>query len=122
MALLASGDREQGRRYCQAFLERFPQDPRASQAYLAIGASYTGEAKFANAAATYQRLLAVYPTSAAAPEAMWQLSQAFVKMSFCADAKALLRDLVHRYPRSRAALDASKELDSLGRPSADCVS
>jgi len=120
-ALLAAGDGQNGRRYARAFAERFPQDPRASEAYLSIGLSYAAESRFANAAATYQRLLAIYPTAPVAPEAMWQLSRAFVQMSFCADAKTLLRALVVRYPKSRVAVEATKALRGLRHPSPTCV-
>lgn len=122
MALLASGQREEGRRYCQVFIQRFPQDVRASQAYLSVGLSYTDEARYPNAAAAFQRLLATYPESPEAPEAMWQLSRAFGHMSFCKDERALLHDLVERFPKSRPAVDATKALNSL-KPSSDaCVS
>lgn len=124
VALLASGQRSQGRRYCHAFTDRFPQDPRASQAYLAIGRSYADEAHYSNAAAVYQRLLSMYPTAPEAPEAMWQLSRTFGELSFCSDARALLRDLVDRYPKSPEATEAMKQLRGPKRRSngADCVS
>ena len=122
MALLASGQREQGRRYCQTFIQRFPQDGRASRAYLSVGVSYADEARYANAAAAFQRLLATYPRSPEAPEAMWQLSQAFGHLSFCKDERALLRNLVERFPKSRPAADATKALNSLSRSSNACVS
>ena len=120
-ALLAGGEGENGRRYARAFAERFPQDPRAADAYLSIGLSYAAESRFANAAATYQRLLAIYPTAPVVPEAMWQLSRAFVQMSFCSDAKTLLRTLIARYPRSQAAVAATKALNGLRHPPPICV-
>ncbi len=122
MALLASGQREEGRHYCQLFIQRFPQDVRASQAYLSVGLSYADEARYANAAAAFQRLLAIYPDSPDAPEAMWQLSRAFGQMSFCKDERALLRNLVERFPKSRPAFDATKALNSLKHSSDACVS
>jgi TolA-binding protein len=121
-ALLASGHPDQGRRYCQAFVDRFPQDPRASQAYLAIGSSYLEDARYSNAAVAFQRLLALYPTSPEAPQAMWQLSRAFEGLSFCSDARSLLRDLVSRYPKSHEAADAMKQLRALTRSPRECVS
>jgi TolA-binding protein len=121
-ALVESGERERGRRYCQAFIDRFPQDPRASQAYLAIGRSYVEEARYSNAVASYQRLLSLYPTAPEAPQAMWQLSRAFEELSFCADARALLRTLVGRYPKSREAIDATKQLRARKEPARECVS
>lgn len=121
-ALFASGQREQGRRYVQVFIQRFPQDSRVPQGLLSIGLSYAQEARFANAAATYQRLLSIYPDSPEAPEAMWQLSRAFGEMAFCKDERTLLRNLVERYPKSRPAMDATKALNNLKRSSDACVS
>lgn len=122
-ALLASGQREQGRRYFEAFIQRFPQDSRASEGLLAIGLSYAEEARLSNAAATFQQLLSTYPDSPDAPEAMWQLSRAFGEMAFCKDERALLRNLVERYPKSRPAVDATKALNSPNKHSSDaCVS
>jgi TolA-binding protein len=120
-APIARGQRDQGRRYCRVFIDRFPQDPRASGAYLSIGLSYAEDARFAEAAATYQRLLSNYPTSPEAPAAMWQLSRAFIELSFCSDARALLRNLVDRYPKSQEAVGAAKELKNLARPKSECV-
>ncbi|HVV51604.1 MAG TPA: tetratricopeptide repeat protein [Polyangia bacterium] len=121
-ALLASGERERGRRYAQAFVDRFPQDPRAAEGYLAIGRSYLEEARYSNAVAVFQRLLALHPPAPAAPEAMWQLSHAFEELSFCSDARTLLRTLVGRYPKSPEAVDAAKELHATKRQPGQCVS
>ena len=121
-ALLTSGERERGRRYYQAFVDRFPQDPRASQAYLMIGRSFFDESRYSSAAVVYQRLLSLYPSSPEAPQAMWQLSRAFQQLSFCSDARTLLRDLVGRFPKSPEAVDATKQLRALARPSRECVS
>ncbi len=68
------GQRDDGRRFYRVFIQRFPQDPRASQAYLAIGMSFVQESKYPNAAAEFQKVLNVYPSSPEVPEAMWQLS------------------------------------------------
>ena len=37
---LAGGQRDDGRRFYRVFIQRFPDDPRAPQAYLAIGHSF----------------------------------------------------------------------------------
>lgn len=120
---LTSGERDEGRRFYRAFIQRFPQDPRASQAYLAVGLSYLEEKRFPNAVAELQGLLDKYPSSPEVPEAMWQLSQAFVRMNFCTDARSLLRDLVRRYPKSPVVGEAHKELKAVQRrPKATCTS
>ncbi len=122
--LLASGEGDRGRHYYQVFIDRFPQDSRAAQAYLAIGRSYGDASRYSSAATSYQDLLAHYPNAPEVPEALWQLSRAFEGLSFCKDARALLQRLVDRFPHSSEAAAASKELRHLKTPlvGADCVS
>ena len=120
---LAAGQRDDGRRFYRVFIQRFPQDPRAPQAYLAIGMSFVQESKYPNAAAEFQKILNVYPSSPEVPEAMWQLSLSFVQLHFCTDARALLSDLVKRYPHSARAADARGELRSISKlPRSACTS
>jgi TolA-binding protein len=120
---LASGQRDDGRRFYRVFIQRFPADPRAAQAYLAIGMSFVQEGKHPNAAAEFQKVLTVYPSAPEVPEAMWQLSLAFVQLHFCTDARSLLGDLVKRYPRSPRANDAKSELKTIAKlPKASCTS
>lgn len=120
---LASGQRDDGRRFYRVFIQRFPQDPRSSQAYMAIGMSFVQEGKYPNAAAEFQKVMNVYGSSPEAPEAMWQLAAAFVKLQFCTDARALLNDLLKRYPKSPRASDAKSELKSIAKlPKTACTS
>ena len=120
---LSSGQRDDGRRFYRVFIQRFPTDPRASQAYMAIGMSFVQEAKYPNAAAEFQKVMNVYPSSPEVPEAMWQLSVAFVQLHFCTDARALLNDLVKRYPKSSRAGDAKGELKTIAKlPKSACTS
>jgi TolA-binding protein len=120
---LGSGQRDDGRRFYRVFIQRFPQDPRSPQAYLAIAMSFVQESKYANAVGELQKVLNTYPASPEVPEAMWQLSLSFVQLHFCTDARALLGDLVKRYPRSPRAGDARGELRSIGKlPKSACTS
>ena len=120
---LASGQRDDGRRFYRVFIQRFPADPRSAQAYLAIGMSFVQESKFPNAAAEFQKVLTVYPSAPEVPEAMWQLSLAFVQLHFCTDARSLLGDLVKRYPKSPRANDAKGELKTIAKlPKSSCTS
>src|SRR4029079_10012904 len=107
---LASGQRDDGRRFYRVFIQRFPQDPRAAQAYLAIGMSFVQEGKHPNAAAEFQKVLTVYRSAAEVAAAMCQLSLACVQLHFCTDARSLISDLVKRYPKSPRANDAKSEL------------
>ncbi len=120
---LASGQRDDGRRFYRVFIQRFPQDPRAPQAYMAIGMSFVQEGKYPNAAAEFQKVLTVYGNSREVPEAMWQLASAFVQLHFCTDARALLTDLIKRYPKSPRTAEAKGELKSIAKlPKSACTS
>jgi TolA-binding protein len=120
---LASGQRDEGRRFYRVFIQRFPADPRAPQAYLAIGMSFVQESKYPNAAAEFQKILDTYPKAPEVPEAMWQLSRAFVELHFCTDARSLLSDLMKRFPKSARAADAKTELKSIAKlPKSACSS
>jgi TolA-binding protein len=120
---LASGQRDDGRRFYRVFVQRFPQDPRAPQAYLAIGMSFVQESKYPNAAAEFQKVLDTFPRAPEVPEAMWQLSHAFVELKFCTDARSLLTDLMKRFPKTSRAADAKTEIKSIGKlPKAACSS
>ncbi|HSZ83299.1 MAG TPA: tetratricopeptide repeat protein [Polyangia bacterium] len=120
---LASGQRDEGRRFYRVFIQRFPADPRAPQAYLAIGMSFVQETKQPNAAAEFQKILDTYPKSPEVPEAMWQLSRSFVELHFCTDARSLLSDLVKRYPKTSRAIDAKAEIKTISKlPKSACSS
>ena len=120
---LSSGQRDEGRRFFRTFIQRFPQDPRAPQAYLMLGQSFSQESKFPNAAAEFQKVLDNYASSPEVPEAMWQLALTFTQLKFCSDARALLGDLIKRYPKSKRVGDARGELKQIAHmPKAECTS
>lgn len=120
---LQSGQRDEGRRFYKAFIQKFPQDPRAPQAHLVVGQSFAQENKYPNAAAEFQKVLDNYSSSPEVPEAMWQLALTFAQLKYCTDAKALLNDLVRRYPKSQRAGDARNQVKALGKlPKSACTS
>jgi TolA-binding protein len=120
---LGSGQRDEGRRFYRVFAQRFPADPRAPQAYLAIGMSFVQEKKFANAVAEFNTVIEKFGSSPEVPEAMWQLARSFVELHFCSDARSLLGDLTKRYPKSARAADAKAELRSIAKlPKSACTS
>jgi TolA-binding protein len=120
---LSSGQRDDGRRFYRAFIQRFPADPRAPQGYLAIGMSFVQETKYPNAAAEFQKVLDTFPKAPEVPEAMWQLSLAFVELHFCTDARSLLGDLIKRFPKATRAADAKDQIKHIGKlPKTACSS
>lgn len=122
-ARMSGGQREEARRFYKAFIQKFPQDPRAPQAYLVVGQSFSQESKFPNAAAEFQKVLDNYSSSPEVPEAMWQLALTFSQLKFCTDARALLNDLVKRYPKSQRVGDAKNQIKQLAKlPRSACTS
>ena len=120
---LATGQRDEGRRFYRVFIQRFPQDPRAPQAYLNIGMSFSQENKYANAVPEFKKILDDYGRAPEVPEAMFQLALAFVRVGFCSDARAFLSDLVKRYPKSPRAVDARAQLKTIAKlPKSACSS
>ncbi len=107
---LASGMREDARRFLRGFIQRFPADPRASQAQLQVGQSFAQELKYGLAVAEYLAVLSRFSRSPEVPEAMWSLGQAYVAMKYCTDAKAIYMDLAKRYPTSPRAAQVKERL------------
>jgi TolA-binding protein len=120
---LASGQRDDGRRFYRVFIQRFPQDPRAAQGYMAVGMSFMQESKYANAVAEFDKLMKTYPASPEVPEAEWQLANAYVHLGFCTDAHTFLSDLIKRFPKSPRAAEAKAELKRIAKlPKSACSS
>lgn len=116
---LAGGMRDDARRFFRAFIQRFPQDPRAARAQVQIGQSFAVEGKHTQAAAEYSKLLEVYPKAPEIPEAMWLLAQSFAELKFCSDARAVLQDLTKRFPKAAQVGDARNKLRELQRIAKD---
>lgn len=116
---LAGGMREDGRRFLRSFVQRFPADPRAPQALIAIGQSFAVEGRHTQAVAEYQTVLDKHPRAAEVPDAMYLLGVSFVELKFCAEARGLLNDLLKRYPRSGRAEDTRAKLRDLAKIAKD---
>jgi TolA-binding protein len=110
---LAGGQREEARRFLRSFIQRFPTDPRASQAQLQVGQSFAQELKNGLAVAEYLAVLSRFSRSAEVPEAMWYLGEAYVAMKYCTDAKAIYLDLAKRYPKSPRAAQVKERLRNI---------
>jgi TolA-binding protein len=107
---LSGGMREEARRFLRAFIQRFPTDPRASQAQLQVGQSLAQEFKHGLAVAEYLAVMSRFSRSPEVPEAMWQLGESYVAMKYCTDAKAIFLDLSKRYPKSPRAAQVKERL------------
>jgi TolA-binding protein len=114
-ARLHSGMRDDARRFLRAFVQRFPQDPRAPQAQLQVGLTFAQELKHANAVAEYTAVMSRFSRSPEVAEAMWQLGTSYVALRYCTDAKAIFQDLAKRYPKSPRAAEVKIRLRELAK-------
>ena len=107
---LSEGQRDDARRFLRSFIQRFPDDPRAPQGQLQVGASFVQELKHSNAVAEFSNLIQRFSRAPEVPEAMWLLGEAYVAMKYCTDAKAIFLDLSKRYPKSPRAPQVKERL------------
>jgi len=116
---LSEGQRDDARRFLRSFIQRFPDDPRAPQGQLQVGASFVQELKHSNAVAEFSNLIQRFSRSPEVPEAMWQLAESFVVLKFCGDARAMYQDLAKRYPKSPRAAQAKERLHEVQKIAKD---
>jgi tol-pal system protein YbgF len=121
-ALLADADKRlqaqqwtDARREYEAFVNRYPTDPRAARAQYNIGEAYAGEKRFANAIGAYTKVVDNFPKSDVAPDAMYKNGVAFYALKYCGDAKVYFQELLKRYPRTSWKKDAGEQLKKLTR-------
>jgi tol-pal system protein YbgF len=105
------------RRLFEAFVNRYPADPRAATAHSTIGAAYDGEKRFANAIGAYTKVVDNFPKSEVVPDAMFKNGMAFFQLKYCSDAKVYFQELLKRYPKTGWKKDASDQLKNLQRDS-----
>jgi TolA-binding protein len=116
---LSEGQRDDARRFLRSFIQRFPDDPRAPQGQLQVGASFVQELKHSNAVAEFSNLIQRFSRAPEVPEAMWQLAESFVVLKFCSDAKAMYQDLAKRYPKSPRAAQAKERMHAVQKIAKD---
>jgi tol-pal system protein YbgF len=112
---LAAQQWTDARRLYEAFVNRYPTDPRAARAQFNIGEAYAGEKRIANAMSAYTKVVDNFPKSDVVPEAMYKNALGFYALKYCGDAKIWLQELLKRYPRSSLKKDASEQLKKVGR-------
>jgi tol-pal system protein YbgF len=106
---------QEARRLFEAFVNRYPADPRAARAQYSIGEAYTGEKRYANAIGAYTKVVDNFPKSEVVPDAMYKNGLAFYALKYCGDAKVYFQELIKRYPKTTWKKDATEELKKLAR-------
>lgn len=120
---LVTREFNEARRRYDAFLNRYPQDPRAAKAQLNIGEAYFQEAKFANALIALRKVIDNFPKAEEVEVALFKSGQAFFSLKKCTEAKTFYQELLRLYPRSRLKNDANeqvKEITRLSKNKAAC--
>ena len=103
------------RRLLEAFVNRYPQDPRAPKAQYDIGEAYGGEKRFANAISAYAKVVDNYPKAEIVPDAMYKNGLAFYQLKYCSDARTYFQELLRRYPKTTYKKDTTEQLKNLSR-------
>src|SRR5262249_52857078 len=83
---LAARQYNEARRIFEAFLNRYPTDPRAPKSQLAIGDAYFQEAKYANALIALRKVIDNFPKSEEVEMALFKSGQAFLLIKKCSEA------------------------------------
>jgi tol-pal system protein YbgF len=112
-ASLAAGQLSDARKDFREFVKRFPQEPRAADAQLAIATTFVKEKAYDKALGEFQRVIDAYPDSEAVDDALWGAGQAAEALKWCLDARAYYGLLVQKFPKSPHAKDAQKKLEYL---------
>ncbi len=119
-ALFAEAEKRQqaqqwpeARRLFEAFVNRYPTDPRAARAQYDIGESYNAEKRVANAMGAYTKVVDNFPKSDVVPDAMYKNALGFYTLKYCGDAKIWLQELLKRYPRTSWKRDAQEQLKKI---------
>ena len=121
-ALFAEGEKKlaamqwvDARRLFDAFVNRYPTDPRAAKAQYDIGEAYGGEKRYANAIGAYVKVIDNFPKAEIVPDAMFKNGLAFYQLKYCSDAKVYFQELLRRYPKTTWKKDAADQLKNLAR-------
>lgn len=112
---LTAAQWQEARRLFEAFVNRYPNDPRAARAQYNIGESFVGEKRLANAIGAYTKVVDNFPKSDAVPDAMYKNGLNFYALKYCGDAKVYFQELLKRYPRTSWKKEAGEQLKKLGR-------
>ena len=96
-----------------AFVTKYPADPRASSALYLVGEGFYSEGKFANAIGAFSKVVEKYPGAESAPDAMYKNGLAFYSLKYCGDARIYFQELLRRYPKSTWKRDALEQLKKL---------
>ncbi len=87
----------------RAFLQRFPDHPKAAEAQYELGETYYVQGRYKDAGQAYIRTYKNWPRSAVAPQALHRLALSLRRLGQTKQACRTWKLLREKYPQSRAA-------------------
>lgn len=97
-----------------SFIEKYPKNALAPNAYYWKGETYYSEKNYAQAILTFKEITGRYPKHSKAPGALLKIGMSYDKVGDSDNAIFYLRALVEDFPSSNAAKLGRKELSRLG--------
>jgi outer membrane protein assembly factor BamD (BamD/ComL family) len=108
---------EKGLATLEQFTKRFPKDPRAPEAMLALATINQNEERFPEAEAAYTRVTERYPGTAESYKALFLLGYMYYECTKDTEkAKTALTRFIAAYPDSGLTVSAKVLLENIGRP------
>ena len=99
----------------ETYLKTYPKSDLADDAQYYIGESYTGDSKFREAAAAYDRVIRDYPQSDILPEAYYKVGITYERLGQPDKAREAYEYAVKSFPDTDAGRLAKQRLDGLSR-------
>lgn len=109
----------EARRYLDAFVSKYATDARAAKAQYLIGEAYYSEGKFANAIASFTKVVENFSKSEEVEGAMFKNGQAFLQLRYCTEAKTYFQELIRRYPKTRFKNEAGDQIKEITKKAKD---
>lgn len=107
---LTKGSATTARAGFHEFLDKYPANDLASEAWYGIGQTFDYEANYAAADSAYQVVVDKYPKSDQAPTALYKWAMNLRRAGQTARTRALFQQLVDKYPNSSEAIIAKENL------------
>ncbi|HYG68303.1 MAG TPA: tetratricopeptide repeat protein, partial [Anaeromyxobacteraceae bacterium] len=109
----ASGEKGVARAIYDAYVKRWPSDPRSADAGYRSGALLFEARRYREALLAYGKAAETFPKSERAPDALLGVAEAMVRLDMRAEAKDIFEQVVEKYPRSAAAKQAKARMSEL---------
>ena len=93
------------------FIERFPDNPMAAEAYFYIGSSYQALKKYTEATDNYKAIAERFPDSPQHPDALVRIGDCLIKLGEKSRAEYYYETVIQRFPDSDAAAHARARLN-----------